>query len=206
MRGMFAVALWDSSKKRLVLARDRMGEKPLFIHQRTGQDGSKQILFTSEMKSLLSSGLVPFELEPTAVDEMMHYNWVHDPKTMVKGVRKLEAGHMLVIDTDPWSVKDICYWRMEDAPPIDADPAKTIRAVLDDVSKLIIRSDVPVGVTLSGGIDSSTIACLSATKYPGQMHAFSVGYAGKPVQDEPRYGPLAGEETRHALSRGGDPS
>ncbi|MDP1662661.1 MAG: asparagine synthase (glutamine-hydrolyzing) [Phycisphaerales bacterium] len=184
MRGMFAFALWDTAKKRLVLVRDRMGEKPLFIHQHTGQDGSKQILFASEMKSLLSSGLVPFELEPTSVDEMMHYNWVHDPKTMVKGVRKLEAGHMLVIDTDPWNVKDICYWRMEDAPPIEADPAKTIRAVLDDVSKLIIRSDVPVGVTLSGGIDSSTIACLSATKYPGQMHAFSVGYAGKPVQDE----------------------
>jgi asparagine synthase (glutamine-hydrolysing) len=184
LRGMYAIALWDTAKKRLILVRDRVGEKPLFLHQRTAPDGSKQLLFASEMKSLISSGQVPFELEPTSVDEMMHYNWVHDPKTMVKGVTKLEAGHMLVIDTDPWNVKDICYWKMEDAPPISSDPAKTIRAVLDEVSELIIRSDVPVGVTLSGGIDSSTIACLSANKYPGQMHAFSIGYADKPVQDE----------------------
>lgn len=184
LRGMYAIALWDVRKKRLVLVRDRVGEKPLFIHHRTAADGTRQILFASEMKGLLASGAVRFELEPTSVDEMMHYGWVHDPKTMVKGVAKLEAGHMLVIDTDPWNVKDVCYWRMEDAPPIDADPAKTIRAVLDEVSELVIRSDVPVGVTLSGGIDSSTIACLSANKYPGQMHAFSIGYADKPVQDE----------------------
>ncbi|MFT3683439.1 MAG: asparagine synthase (glutamine-hydrolyzing) [Phycisphaerales bacterium] len=184
LRGMYAIALWDTAKKRLILVRDRIGEKPLFIHQSTGPDGAPRIYFASEMKSLLAGGVVPFEVEPTSVDELMHYGWVHDPKTMIKGVRKLEAGHMLVIDTDPWNVKDICYWRMEDAPPIDADPAKTIRAVLDEVSELIIRSDVPVGVTLSGGIDSSTIACLSASKYPGQMHAFSVGWADKPVQDE----------------------
>ncbi len=184
LRGMYAIALWDTRKKRLILVRDRVGEKPLFVYHRNAPGGEKQVLFASEMKSLLSSGVVPFELEPTSVDEMMHYQWVHDPKTMVKGVRKLEAGHMLVIDTDPWDVKDICYWRMEDAPPIDTDPAKTIRAVLNDVSELVIRSDVPVGVTLSGGIDSSTIACLSAAHYPGQMHAFSIGYANKPVQDE----------------------
>lgn len=184
LRGMYAVALWDTRKKRLVLVRDRVGEKPLFLHERVGPDGTKQILFASEMKGLLASGCVPFELEPTSVDEMMHYGWVHDPKTMVKGVRKLEAGHMLVIDTDPWNVQDICYWRMEDAPPISTDPAKTIRAVLNDVAELVIRSDVPVGVTLSGGIDSSTIACLSASRYPGQMHAFSIGYTDKPVQDE----------------------
>lgn len=184
LRGMYAIALWDSRKNRLILVRDRVGEKPLFLNERTGPDGAKQILFASEMKGLLASGCVPFELEPTSVDEMMHYGWVHDPKTMVKGVRKLEAGHMLVIDTDPWKVQDICYWRMEDAPPISTDPAKTIRAVLNDVAELVIRSDVPVGVTLSGGIDSSTIACLSAAKYPGQMHAFSIGYTDKPVQDE----------------------
>lgn len=184
MRGMYAVALWDTRKKRLILVRDRVGEKPLFIHHRTAPDGSKQLFFSSEMKGMLASGVVPFELDPTSVDEFMHYQWVHDPKTILKGVSKLEAGHMLIIDTDPWNVKDVCYWRMEDAPPIDADPAKTIRAVLEEVAELVIRSDVPVGVTLSGGIDSSTIACLSASKYPGQMHAFSIGYADKPVQDE----------------------
>jgi len=184
LRGMYAIAMWDTRKKRLILVRDRIGEKPLFVHERTGADGARELYFASEMKGLLASGAVPFELEPTSVDEMMHYQWVHDPKTMVKGVRKLEAGHMLVVDTDPWNVKDICYWRMEDAPPIESDPATTIRAVLEDVSELVIRADVPVGITLSGGIDSSTIACLSASKYPGQMHAFSIGYADKPVQDE----------------------
>lgn len=184
LRGMYAIALWDSKKKRLILVRDRVGEKPLFLHERTGPGGTKQILFASETKSLIASGRVPFELDPQRIDEIFHYGWVHDPHTAIKGVRKLPPGHMLIIDTDPWNVREVCYWKMEDAPPIDADPAKAIREQLERVSELIIRSDVPVGVTLSGGVDSSTIACLAASKYPGMMNAFSVGWVGRPVHDE----------------------
>jgi asparagine synthase (glutamine-hydrolysing) len=104
--------------------------------------------------------------------------------TPLKGVRKLDAAYLLIVDTDPWRVEERCYWRMEDAPPIEGEPATLIREELETVSEIVIRSDVPVGVALSGGLDSSAIAALAARKYPGTMHAFSVGYPGRPQHDE----------------------
>jgi asparagine synthase (glutamine-hydrolysing) len=179
LRGMFAFALWDSKKRRLVLARDRMGEKPLYLYENDGR-----LLFASEMKALLASGLVPFELDPDAINLYFHYQYVPEPMTPVKGVRKLDAAHLLTIDVDGWRVEERCYWRMEDAPPIEGRPATLIREELETVSQIVIRSDVPVGVALSGGLDSSAIAALAARKYPGTMHAFSVGYPGRPHHDE----------------------
>lgn len=179
LRGMFAFALWDSRRRRLVLARDRMGEKPLYLYEQNGR-----LIFASEMKALLSSGLVPFELDPTAVNLYFHYQYVPEPMTPLKGVRKLDAASLLVIDVEPWKIEERRYWRMEDAPPIEGDPAKLIREQLETVSEIVIRSDVPVGVALSGGLDSSAIAALAARSYPGTMHAFSVGYTGSPESDE----------------------
>ena len=181
LRGMFAFALWDSKQRRLILARDRMGEKPLYLHEKAGQ-----IVFASEMKALLQSGIVPFELDADAVNLYFHYQYVPEPLTPIKGVRKLDAAHLLVINVDPWCVEEKCYWRMEDAPPLTGDPATLIRAQLEQVSEIVIRSDVPVGVALSGGLDSSAIAALAARKYPGTMQAFCVGYPGHPDNDERR--------------------
>ncbi|MDX2117663.1 MAG: asparagine synthase (glutamine-hydrolyzing) [Planctomycetota bacterium] len=183
LRGMYGFALWDSKKRRLIVGRDRMGEKPIYLLERETPDGP-QIVFASEMKALIASGMVKFELDPVAVNEFMHYSYVPEPRTAIKGVRKLPAGHILIIDVDPWKVQQVCYWRMLDAPPVTGNPAKLIREELDRVSELIVRSDVPVGVALSGGLDSSAIAALAASKYPGTMHAFSVGYPGRPRQDE----------------------
>jgi len=179
LRGMFAFALWDSNRRRLVIARDRMGEKPLYLAERDGK-----LLFASEMKAILRSGMIPFDLDPQAIDLYFHYQYVPEPMTAVKGVRKLDAAHLLVIDVESWRIADHCYWRMEDAPPLEGDPATLIREQLETVSELVIRSDVPVGVALSGGLDSSAIAALAQKKYPGIMHAFSVGYPGAPENDE----------------------
>ena len=179
LRGMFVFALWDSKRRRLVLARDRMGEKPLYLYER-----EDRLVFASEMKALIASGLVRFELDPGAVDLYFQYQYVPEPMTPLKGVRKLDAAHLLIVDTDPWRVEDRCYWRMEDAPPIEGDPATLIREELETVSRIVIRSDVPVGVALSGGLDSSAIAALAAREYPGTMHAFSVGYPHRPEHDE----------------------
>ena len=179
IRGMFVFALWDSRLDRLVLARDRMGEKPLYLYQTDGR-----LLFASELKALLRSNLVPFELDTEAVDLYFHYQYVPEPKTPVKGVRKLDAAHILTVEINPWNLKEECYWRMDAVPPIEGDPATKIREELETVSELIIRSDVPVGVALSGGLDSSAIAALAIRKYPGVMHAFSVGYSGSPETDE----------------------
>jgi asparagine synthase (glutamine-hydrolysing) len=179
LRGMFAFALWDEKRRRVVLARDRMGEKPLYLYERDGV-----LLFASELKSLLASGLVPFELDPVSVDLYFHYQYVPEPRTPLRGVRKLDAAHILTVDVDEWRTEERCYWRPEDAPPLEGDPATLIREELDRVSELIVRSDVPVGVALSSGLDSSAIAALAARKYPGTMRAFSVGYPGHPQSDE----------------------
>ena len=179
LRGMYAFALWDSKSKRLVLARDRMGEKPLYLYETKGR-----LLFASEMKALLASGLVPFELDPAAVNLYFHYQYVPEPMTPLKGVRKLDAACLLTVDVDPWKVEERGYWRMEDAPPLEGDPATLIREQLETVSEIVIRSDVPVGISLSGGLDSSAIAALAARKYPGTMRAFSIGYPGGLENDE----------------------
>lgn len=179
LRGMFAFSLWDSKRRRLLLGRDRMGEKPLYLYENNGQ-----LVFASELRALMCSGLVPFELDPSSIDMYFHYHYVPEPATPIKGIRKLPAAHILKVDVDGWRTKESCYWRMEDASPLDGNPTELIRAELDKVSELIIRSDVPVGVALSGGLDSSAIAALASRKYPGTMHAFSVGYPGHPHNDE----------------------
>jgi len=179
LRGMFALALWDKRRRRLVLARDRMGEKPLYLRERDGQ-----LVFASELKALVRAGAVPFELDAEAVNLYFHYQYVPEPKTALKGVRKLDAAHLLVVDVDQWRVSEECYWRMEDAPPLAGDPGELIRERLEEVSGLVMRSDVPVGVALSGGLDSSAVAALAARARPGAVSAFSVGYEGRPESDE----------------------
>ncbi len=178
LRGMFAFALWDKKRQRLILARDRMGEKPLYLYE---QDG--QILFASELKSLLSSGLVKFELDPRAINLYFHFQYVPEPLTAVKSVRKLDAARMLVVDVKTWEIEEKTYWKLEDSPPLEGDPKILIREKLEEVSELIVRSDMPVGVALSGGLDSSLVAALAKRKQP-DLCAFSVGYKGRPESDE----------------------
>ncbi len=179
LRGMFAFALVDRTKGRVLIARDRIGEKPLFLAW-----NQNRLVFASEMRGLIGSGAVPFEIDPGGVNLYMHYGFVPEPNTAVRGVRKLSAGHLIEIDLNPWKVSERCWWRMEDAPPIDADPGETIRAVLEDISSLVVRSDVPVGIALSGGIDSSLIAVMAKAKLQNKLTAFSIGYEGGAWQDE----------------------
>lgn len=176
LRGMFAFALWDDARRRLVLARDPLGEKPLYLYEREGR-----LLFASEMKALLRSGEVPFELDPEAVDLYFHYQYVPEPRTAVRGVRKLDAARLLVVDVEPWRVVESCYWRMEDAPAVRGDAPALIREQLETVGELVTRADTPVGVALSGGLDSSAVAAVAARRRPGELHAFSVGYPGRPA-------------------------
>lgn len=179
LRGMFAFALWDERNRTLLLARDRMGEKPLYLFERNGC-----LYFASELKALLKAGVVPFELDPGAILHYFHYQYVPEPMTPVQGVRKLPAAHILTVRVDPWRIDEHQYWNMEDAPPIEGDPAEILRAELETVSELIVRSDVPIGVALSGGLDSSAIAALAVKRYPGTVSAFSIGYEGRPRTDE----------------------
>ncbi len=179
LRGMFVFALWDKKLRRLFLARDRMGEKPLYIFE-----GDRHVIFSSEVKSLLKSGLVPFTLDPVAVNEYFHYQYVPEPKTPIKGVRKIPPAHYITIDVDNWHLVQKEYWALREAEPLSGDPSQLIQQELNRIGELIIRSDVPVGVALSSGLDSSAIAALAARKSRGNIHAFSVGYPGYPSCDE----------------------
>lgn len=179
LRGMFAFALWDINRGRLILARDRMGEKPLYLYQT-----EEKLMFTSELKSLLSTGEISPQLDPVAVDLYFHYQFVPEPRTPVAGVKKLPPGSLLSLDTAAWDVKERRYWRLDEAPPLIGDPVAAIRDELETVGGLVSRSDVPIGVALSGGIDSSAVAALLAKNSEKPVAAFSVGYKGRPSNDE----------------------
>src|SRR5262249_32907142 len=145
-------------------------------------------IFASELKALLASGLVDFRIEPTALYQYFHFNYVPEPLTMVSGVFKLPAAHLLVLEADTMRERLINYWRMEDAPELVSDrPAEVIRAKLEEVALLVTRSDVPIGISLSGGLDSSSLAALVAKHSPQTAHAFSIGYPGEPWNDERRF-------------------
>lgn len=179
LRGMFAFALYDKKTSMVMIARDRMGEKPLYYFEEPGF-----FLFASEMKSLVGSGLVPLDIDPAAIDQYFHFQYVPEPRTPFSHVRKLEAGHYLKIDISRWRITKTCYWNLEEAAEVHGNPAELISNELESISEIIIRSDVPVGLALSGGLDSSAIAALAVRKYPGVMNAFCVGYPGRPANDE----------------------
>ncbi|MDO9582621.1 MAG: asparagine synthase (glutamine-hydrolyzing) [Desulfomicrobium sp.] len=178
-RGMFAMAIWDKRERTLFLARDRCGEKPL-IYWMNGE----QFIFASEFKALLP--LLPNRpsLDPAVVDMYLHFQYVPEPRTLLQGVRKLPAAHHMTISPDSWDARPVRYWDLESIHARSGDPAGLIRDELDKAIKLTLRSDVPVGVALSGGIDSGAIATIASRHYPEPMHAFSVGYPGRPTYDE----------------------
>ena len=179
LRGMYAFALWDNRRRRLILGRDRMGEKPLYLVAK-----GDSLFFASELRALVKGGVVPFELDPQAVNLYYHYGYVPEPTCMVLGVRKLPAAHVLTVDLDSWQVRERCYWRIADAPALQGNPGSLIREQLEQSAQLITRADVPVGVALSGGMDASAIAALATGARSNDIQAFTVGYTGTPWQDE----------------------
>ncbi len=179
LRGMFAFALWNETRKCLFLARDRMGEKPLYLLEQ-----GDTLYFASELKALLRTGVIDFQLDRSAVYQYFHHQYVPEPMTPIKGVRKLPAATHLTVHLQPWSLREFKYWQMEAAPPLESDPVPSIRTELERVSELTVRSDVPVGIALSGGLDSGALAALAARAYPGRLTAFTVGYEGRPRFDE----------------------
>ncbi len=179
LRGMYACALLDRRRRRVIIARDRMGEKPLAIHET-----ENSVIFASEASALVHAGVVKFDMDPDGISDYFHWGFIPEPHTALRGVRKLGAGSLLTIDLDTWTKSERRYWNLADAPPIEGQPVDIIRCEIDRISELVVRSDVPIGIGLSSGIDSSAIASLAARDSKQPVHAFTVGYQGKTWQDE----------------------
>ncbi|WP_026790010.1 asparagine synthase (glutamine-hydrolyzing) [Pleomorphomonas oryzae] len=184
-RGMFAFVLWDTVEQTAFLARDRCGEKPLFYHL-----NDEKLIFASELKALIPLlGTTP-DLDPAIVDMYLHYQYVPEPHTLLKGVCKLPAAYTMTISVATWTAQSRRYWDIE-STRYEGDIATDrqgilsgIRNGLEDAVKMTLRADVPVAVSLSGGIDSSVIAALAQKNSRQPIHAFSVGYPGRPPYDE----------------------
>jgi asparagine synthase (glutamine-hydrolysing) len=173
LRGKFGLAIWDGRRRRALIARDRLGIKPLY-HARSGE----LLVFASELKSLLASGLVDGRLDYEAIDSYLTFGFFPWPRTPLAGVSKLPPGHRLAVADGEVRIEP--YWHYpRPAPRMDMseeEHAEGLLAELEESVRLRLMSDVPLGVMLSGGIDSSLIVALMARHTRGPVKTFSVGF------------------------------
>ncbi|MFN2252287.1 MAG: asparagine synthase (glutamine-hydrolyzing) [Anaerolineae bacterium] len=192
LRGMFALALWDEKSGRLLLARDRLGIKPLVYAEHEGE-----LLFGSEIKALLRGG-VKRELDAAALHDYLTFDYVPGTRSMFAGVRKLPAGHMIVVDRDG-EVRPRPYWEFppqpDTQPDTRPDPRRNPRPVpelrselesrLDDAVHATMVSDVPIGAFLSGGLDSSVVTALMARHSSAPVRTYSIGFREQSYNELP---------------------
>jgi asparagine synthase (glutamine-hydrolysing) len=175
LEGMYAFAIWDNRRRRLLVARDRFGEKPLFYHERGGV-----LSFASELTALLAGVPVERELDPDSLDAFFVFGYVPGPASIVSGVRQLPPAHRLVWTFDHPQAELQRYWRIPDVAVSSLDSHRQLVEETGRLLRMSVRSrlisDVPLGVLLSGGIDSSLIAVLAAETSSTPVKTFTVGY------------------------------
>lgn len=178
-RGMFAIAIWDQNHRRLVLARDRLGKKPLYYAHVRGN-----LVFGSELKSLLVVPGVGGELRDDAVYDYVLYGYVPTPKSVFSDIHKLPPGCSLRYEKD--RISRHRYWRLKFRPKWQASEAELTRRLhdhLDDAVKARLVSDVPFGAFLSGGLDSSVVVALMARHMSRPVKTFSIGFREAPYNE-----------------------
>ncbi len=182
LRGMFAIALWSEGPRRLVLARDRIGIKPLYLAERGGE-----IYFGSELKAILLHPEIERSLDLEALDSFLSLNYVPTPHTLIHRIKKLRPGHWL--DWRDGQVRTQAYWRLPSQPPRPRG-LEEAKEELDSLLRHSVRehlmSDVPLGVWASGGIDSTTVLHYTAEAVSSRLKTFSVRFPGRSF-DESRY-------------------
>jgi asparagine synthase (glutamine-hydrolysing) len=186
LRGMYAFALWDSHRERLVLAVDHVGIKPLYVAEQGGR-----LLFASEPKALLVDTTLPRRVNVAALDTFLTFGYMIGEDTLYEGIRRLPPGHALVVEGG--QVRRHRHWRPTypalverpgDLPALEAE----LRERLRESVRLHLRSDVPLGLFLSGGVDSASLLALMSGETPGRIRTYAVGYepagGARPVEDE----------------------
>lgn len=174
LRGMYGVAIWDTKRKRLVIGRDRIGEKPLYFRREP-----KRFLFASELKSLLQAEDVPRRLSLPALSQYLSLGYVPAPHCLIEGVEKLLPGHYLVVENNRVEISQ--YWDVPIASAEEAPEGVWVERLRDKLLETVraqLISDVPLGAFLSGGLDSSTIVAAMAKMTGKPVKTYSIGYGG----------------------------
>jgi asparagine synthase (glutamine-hydrolysing) len=197
LRGMFAFALWDPRLGRLFLARDRVGIKPLYLYQ-----DDRVLVFASEIKAILLHPEVPRDLDLQGLSDFLTYQYIPAPRTAFAGIRKLPPATVLLADRGGVTTRR--YWSLPetDGERTEAAWREELVSTVEEAVRIHLRSDVPVGALLSGGIDSSLVVALAAPAAAGPLRTFTIGFedasfseAGFARQVAERYG------TRHVEHR-----
>jgi asparagine synthase (glutamine-hydrolysing) len=176
LRGMFAFAIWDARRRRLLLARDRLGVKPMYWAM-----AGDRLLFGSEIKSILESGLMKACAREDALPELLGTRYLSGTETLFKGIHRLQPGHVLVFEDGAVSVRR--YWDIPATGPSedlsglrDPELVRRFRDLLEEAVRVRLMADVPLGMFLSGGLDSSAIAALMSTMIDRPLQTFSVAF------------------------------
>ncbi|MGH7227809.1 MAG: asparagine synthase (glutamine-hydrolyzing) [Nitrospiraceae bacterium] len=181
LRGMFAFAIWDQPAQRLVLARDRVGKKPLFYWIK-----DKSLTFASELKALLVEGPVP-DVDPIALHHYLTFQYIPAPVTIFQGIRKLLPGHVLVYENE--KVSESSYWSLHYNHKLkksdETEYQEEFMTLLEESVRLRLVSDVPLGAFLSGGLDSSSIVALMSRLSTEPVKTFSIGFKEESFNELP---------------------
>src|SRR5215813_13116804 len=186
LRGMFAFACWDPKQRRLLLARDPLGIKPLYLARSSDPDAGWSVAFASELRALLASGLLGTpHLDPHAVASGVWNGFVVGPGTAVKGVDLLWPGRLLELDGSGKEVRQEDFWRIPDRAPDPAMDEDGLAAILEEGLRLHLASDVPLAVFLSGGVDSSVMANLAQRAAQSPIHTFTLSFEEQELNEGP---------------------
>lgn len=181
LRGMFAFAIWDEPAQRLVLARDRLGKKPLYYWV-----NDQSLTFASELKALLVDSSTP-SIDPVALHHYLTFQYVPTPMTIFQEVRKLQPGHVLVYENG--KVSESAYWSLHYHDKLvrgsDVEYVEEFRSLLKESVRLRLASDVPLGAFLSGGLDSSSVVALMSQEMTQPVKTFSIGFKDKTFNELP---------------------
>jgi asparagine synthase (glutamine-hydrolysing) len=185
LRGMFSIAIWDAPRRRLFLARDRLGKKSLYYTQPSASGG--RLAFASELKALLTLPHVERRLDRQALADYAAWGYVPDPLSIFEGIAKLPPAHYLVYENGAVSMTK--YWDVDYAPRADTRDegyyVDRVLEILDDAVRMRLMSEVPLGAFLSGGTDSSVVVALMARHTPGGVKTFSIGFEEEQYNELP---------------------
>lgn len=195
LNGMFSIAIWDRNKRQLILARDRLGKKPLYY-----QFQNQQLIFGSELKALTHCPDFKREISPAAIDKFLTYQYVPHPHSIYQHTQKIPPGHFAIFRDNTCTVTN--YWNVDWSNEISisrSEACQQVNELLRDSVRLRLRSDVPLGAFLSGGVDSSLIVALAQQQLLGDkqqpIHTFSIGFHEADF-DESKYARQVAQWTR----------